>query len=109
MGNKNKIHVISDSDNNLGEGIADEINGIVECKRQLYDINTYITLSVEEMEILIAKIKSDLTDVVHRFKIANICNEKEKNYLLSKTNVLLSHIFISFGKFWKIPSLGDQL
>ena len=33
---------------------------------------------MEEMEILLAKIKSELTDVVNTFKIANVCNKKEK-------------------------------
>ena len=35
---------------------------ITECKRQLYDINT----SLEEMEMLIAKIKAELSEVVGR-------------------------------------------
>ena len=47
-------------------------------QRQLYDTNMYIKLSVEAMEILIVKIKSNLTDVVNRFKIVNVCNKKEK-------------------------------
>ena len=51
------------------------------------------------MEILIAKIKSDLTDVVNRFKIANVCSEKEKAYLLSKSNnFTIPHFYI----IWKI-------
>ena len=54
--------------------MAEKTDVIAKCKRQLYDINTYIKLSMEEMEILIAKIKSELTDVVNRFKMANVCN-----------------------------------
>ena len=94
MGKKNQIHVVSESDKNLGAVMADKVNAIAECTRQLYDINTYIKLSVEEMEILIAKIKSDFKDVVNRFKIANVCNKKG-NYFLSKTNIFtIPHVSI---------------
>ena len=40
---------------------------IVECKRQLYDIITYLKLSIEEVDILIAKIQSELLEVVNKF------------------------------------------
>ena len=53
---KNKSHIINDSDKNLGAVMADKEYVIEECKRQLYDINTYIKLSLEEMEMLITKI-----------------------------------------------------
>ena len=45
--------------------MADKEDVVIECKRQLYDISTYIKLSPEEMEILIAKIKSELSEVVN--------------------------------------------
>ena len=38
-------------------GLTNKNDIIIECKRQIYDINTYIKLSIEEIEILIAKIK----------------------------------------------------
>ena len=53
---KNKTEVINDSDKNLGAVMADKTDVITECKRQLYDIKTYIKLSLEEMQILITKI-----------------------------------------------------
>ena len=46
---------------------------------QLYDLSMYSKLSVKEIEILIAKIKSDLSDVVNKFKIANVCSEIYKS------------------------------
>ena len=62
---KNKNQIINDSDKNLGAVMADKEDVVIECKRQLYDISTYIKLSPEEMEILIAKIKSELSEVVN--------------------------------------------
>ena len=49
MDMKNKSQIINDSD-----------------KNQLSDMNTFFKLSLEEMEILIAKIKSELSEVVNR-------------------------------------------
>ena len=45
--------------------MADKEDVVIECKRQLYNISTYIKLSPEEMDILIAKIKSELSEVVN--------------------------------------------
>ena len=53
---KNQDFIINDSDKNLGAAAAENKDIITECKRQLYDISTYIKLSLEEVEILIAKI-----------------------------------------------------
>ena len=39
---KNKNQVINDSDKNLGAVMADKEDVVIECKRQLYDISTYI-------------------------------------------------------------------
>ena len=41
---KNKIHVINDTDKNLGPTNADYSDVIKECKRQLFDIATYLKL-----------------------------------------------------------------
>ena len=57
--NKNVVHVVNDTDKNLGAVVADKKDVIAECKRQLYDIKTYLKLSMEEMEILIAKIQME--------------------------------------------------
>ena len=62
------------------------------------DVNTYIKLSLEEMEILIAKIKSELSEVVGRYKSNNLCSAKEKEFLLSKMfNFTVPHFYI----IWK--------
>ena len=52
---KNKNQVINDSDKNLGAVMADKEDVVIECRRQLYDISTYVKPSLEEMEILVAK------------------------------------------------------
>ena len=47
---KNRVHVINDTDKNLGPANADKSDVINECQRQLHDIMTYSKLSFEEME-----------------------------------------------------------
>ena len=70
--NKNEVHVINDTDKNLGAAIADKEDVVNECKRQLYDIATYFKLSIEQMEMLIAKIQTNLEEVVNKHKIRKI-------------------------------------
>ena len=41
---KNKIQVINDTDKNLGPANADKCDVINECKRQLFDVTTYLKL-----------------------------------------------------------------
>ena len=62
-----------DTDKNLGAAIADKEDAIVECKRQLYDINTSLQLPMEEMEMLITKIQMELREVVHKYKNQKSC------------------------------------
>ena len=76
--NKNKIHVINDTDKNLGAAVTDKEDVIVECKRQLFDINTYLKLSLEEMEMLIAKIQMELREVVNKYKKQKLVMSKKK-------------------------------
>ena len=76
---KNNNQIINDSDKNLGAVMADKEDVVMECKRQLYDIFTYIQLSSEEMEMLIAKIKSELLEVVNRNVLNNFCSKKKRN------------------------------
>ena len=106
---KNKDQVINDSDKNLGAVMADKSDVFSECKRQLYDVNTYIKLSLEEMEILIAKIKSELSEVVGRYNSNNLCSAKEKDFLLSKmTNFTVPHFYIIW-KILKNPIVGRPI
>ena len=51
----------------------------------LYDVKTYTKLSLEAMEILIAKTRSELLEVGSRYKSINLCSSKEKDFFLSKT------------------------
>ena len=49
--NKNEVHVLNDTDKNLGAAIADKEDVIKEYKRQLFDVKTYLKLSVEQTEV----------------------------------------------------------
>ena len=42
------VHVINDTDKNLGPANADKSDVIKECKTQLFDVVTYLKLSEEE-------------------------------------------------------------
>ena len=57
---KNDNLIINDSDKNLGAAAAEKEDAIRECNRQLYNINTYINLSRQKVEILIVKMQSEL-------------------------------------------------
>ena len=48
--------IINDSEKNLGTAAAEKEDVIKECKRQLYDTNTYLRSSMQEADILSAKI-----------------------------------------------------
>ena len=67
----------------------------------LYEVKTYIKLSLEAMEIFIAKIRSELSEVGGRYKSNNLCPSKEKDFLLSKTLRLQFCILIQVRKFFK--------
>ena len=102
MDMKNEAQIINDSDKNLGAVMADKEDVVVERKRQLYDISTYIKLSLEEMEILIAKVKAELLEVVNRNLLANFCLKKEKEFLLSKfTKFTIPHFYCILETFKK--------
>ena len=78
-------------------------------QRQLYDINTYIKLLLEEMEILIAKIKSELSKVVNRNILNNFCMKKEKDFRLRKfVNFTIPHFYITW-KLLKNPVVGRPI
>ena len=54
-----------------------KMNLIAEYKRQLRDINTYLTLSVQEMEMLIAKLKQVYRKLLIDIK-SMVCVTKKK-------------------------------
>ena len=75
--------------------MADKTDMVKECQRELFDIKTYIKMSLEEMEILIAKIKLELSEIVGKYKSNNLCSTKERDFLLSKiTNFTVPHFYI---------------
>ena len=49
-----------------------------ECQRQLFDINTHIRLSMEEMERLIAKIQMELLKVVNSHEMQKVVIRKKQ-------------------------------
>ena len=94
---------------NLGAAVADNKDVIGESKRQLYDINTYLKMSMEEMEILIAKIQMELREVTNKYKNLKICNSKEENFIVSKLkNFTIPHFYIIW-KILKNPMSEGQL
>ena len=68
--------------------MIDKTDVLLECKRNLYDVETYIRLSLEEMESVIARIKSELTDVVGRYNSSTNgkchCKNQIKLYIIWK-------------------------
>ena len=93
--NPQQKFVINDSDKNLGAAVAEKEDVINECCRQLYDINTYLKLSAAEAEMLIAKIKFELMDVVNKYVAKKECNQKEAAFLTSKTHIFnIPHFYI---------------
>ena len=97
--NPTQKYVLNDSDKNLGAAVAEKEDVIKECVRQHYDINTYLKLSTTEVEMLIAKIKSELLEVVNKYVVRKECSHKEPAFLTSKTRVFTIPHFYVFGKF----------
>ena len=96
---KNRIHVINDTDKNLGPANADKSDVIKECKRQLYDVDTYNKLSFEEMKLFLQKSIAALRRTVERHFYLGNCSQKEKEFLLSNVfNYAIPHFYI----IWKI-------
>ena len=61
------------------------------------------------MEILLAKIKSELSEVVGKYKSNNLCSTKERYFLLSKiTNFTVPHFYIIW-KILKNPIVGRPI
>ena len=99
----------NDSDKNLGAAAAEKEDVIKECSRQLYDIQTYLKLSMEEVEMLIAKIRTELLDVINKYSMKNECSKKEKDFLLSKTKGFTIPHFYIIWKILKNPVIGRPI
>ena len=106
---KNRVHVINDTDKNLGPANADKSDVINECKRQLYDVMTYSKLAFEEMESFIRKCITALRNTVNfHFYLGN-CSQKQKEFLLSNVyNYAIPHFYIIW-KILKNPIVGRPI
>ena len=106
---KNKVHVVNDTDKNLGPANADKTDVIKECKKQLFDVTTYLKLSKKEMENFLLKSINNLRSVVeHHFYLGN-CSQKEKEFLLSNVyNYVIPHFYIIW-KILKNPPVGRPI
>ena len=109
MKNPNKEFVFNDSDKNLGASVAEKADVTKECKRQLYDITTYLSLSTEEVEMLVVKIKSELLDVINRYVAKKECSQKEALFLTSKTRTFIIPHFYIIWKILKKPPIGTPI
>ena len=87
MKNKNQDFVTNDSAKNLRAPAAGKKDVITECTRQLYDISTHLKLSLDEAEILVAKIRMELLEVVDKHTLEKDCIANEAQFLLSKTKL----------------------
>ena len=94
-------YVVNDTDTNLGAAIVDKQYVIKECKLQLFDGNTYIVLSMEEMKMLIAKIQTELLEVFNKHKIRKSCNNKEATFILSKTKTNNNPTFLYYFEIFE--------
>jgi len=89
--------------------ISDKEDVVDECKRQLYDIATYFKLLLEQMEMLIAKIQTDLEEVVNKHKIRKNCDNKEATFILSKLRKFTIPHFYIIWKILKKPMVGRPI
>ena len=73
----------------MGAAVAEIEDVIKECVRQLYDITTYLKLSSAEADMLVAKMKSELLEVVNKYVAKKECSQKEAAFLTSKTRLFI--------------------
>ena len=78
---KNKIHITNDKDKNLGPTNADKCEVIKECKRQLYDVVTYIKLSAEEVNFFWKSVVLTFEELLISTSTWVIPHKKRKNFL----------------------------
>ena len=78
-----------------------------KCKRQLYDIITYLKLSIQDVVIFITKIQSELLEVVNKFVGKKECSQKEAFFLLSKLKPFTVPHFYIIWEMLKNPPIVD--
>ena len=100
---KNKIHVINDTDKNLGPANADKSDIINKCKRHLFDVATYLKSSKTEMETFLLKSIAKLRMVVeHHLYLGKCSQKKKKRFCFPTFSTMQRHTSALFGKFLKI-------
>ena len=97
---KKHKYIINDSDKNLGAAAAEKNDVIMECKRKLYDIITYLKLSIIQWELL---------GVVNKFVAKNECSQKEALFLSSKAKLFTVLHFYIICKMLKNPPIGRPI
>ena len=69
----------------------------------------YFKLSLEEVEMLIAKIRMELVEIVNKYSLRNECSKKGTDFLLSKTNGFTIPHFYMIWKILKNPIIGRPI
>ena len=82
---------------------------IKECKKQLYDMNTYLRLSWEEAEVLISKIQIELLTVVNKYTLKKECSSKEAQLKTSISRMFTTSHFYILWKNLKTPPIGRPI
>ena len=70
---------------NEGPACGDKDDVIKECKRQLDNIDVYLKLSKDQMEMLTRQIQNQLANIIDFHKQQGKCSIREE-FLLSKLN-----------------------
>jgi len=70
---KNRIHIINDT---TWASICDKCNIINECKRQSFDVVTYLKLSAEEVKTFLEKCNVELRRIVDFHFYMGKCSQK---------------------------------
>ena len=84
MKNKNVEICIDDTEKKLGPISADKEDVIIECVRQLSDVQTYLKISKETLTSIITEIQNKLKRLVESHLYKGNCTKKEADFLLSK-------------------------
>ena len=92
----------------MGPACADKDDVINECKRQLDDIEVYLKLSKDQVEMLIRQIQNQLSNIIEFHKKQGKCSIREE-FLLSKLNKFVTPHFYILWKIFKDPIVGRPI
>ena len=101
--------VINDTDKNMGAADTDKEVVIIECVRQLSDVQTYLKITEETLKSIITEIQNKLKRTVESHLYKGNCTKKEADFLLSKIYVFdIPHFYIIW-KILKNPIVGRPI